>query len=527
MVSNGSLPAAGQSVFALNSEAEVMHLLASVRASSLAPIQKNELRDLVFLYINGGRDESVKIALEQKIAAYQLQPVADAPNQPAPADDKPRPTIGAYRSAPTFSTPKFSEPVAAQPPVSPVPPTPTPPPAQVVPPTPPVQSAPPTPPPAPPVQTAPEPVSAPTPTPTTPEPAATAPIDQASIDRIREIKAIVNERFGNPVNLVEINAEVGREYMAALLEAMKKINSGATGATAMARLEAAFEVVKKLEDSPTNQPEPATPAPTPVAAPEPVVSPTEDVPKPTRPTIQVAATVPTPSRIQSLGEQMNIATATTKDTAPVVSNEADKSSKEQTTSEPASGFAKQADQSASPLINKVAINNADVKREEKTASVPISASKRPTFATGDFTAERPVAAPLGTPPPIDPANFATPLTKSPANGPSAADPLFSSEVDNGLQQLLEEWPIFKKSGLFGTGPKGREHPLFKKLAGLQIPLLLAGRFEGATQEIKQSITDYMNGWRYEQGIIYEQGEIFEHYLRRVIRHILDLQRNKM
>ena len=37
----------------------------------------------------------------------------------------------------------------------------------------------------------------------------------------------------------------------------------------------------------------------------------------------------------------------------------------------------------------------------------------------------------------------------------------------------------------------------------------------------------MNGWRYEQGLIYEQGETFEHYLRRVIRHILDLQKNKM
>jgi hypothetical protein len=105
----------------------------------------------------------------------------------------------------------------------------------------------------------------------------------------------------------------------------------------------------------------------------------------------------------------------------------------------------------------------------------------------------------------------------------AGDFLFTKEVDDGLQQLLSEWKLFKKSGLFGTGPNGREHPLFKKIANLQIPLLLAGRFEGATQEIKQSITDYMNGWRYEQGIIYQQGEIFEHYLRRVIRQILDLQ----
>ena len=114
-----------------------------------------------------------------------------------------------------------------------------------------------------------------------------------------------------------------------------------------------------------------------------------------------------------------------------------------------------------------------------------------------------------------------------AEAVKSGDPLYTPEIDQGLEQLLSEWSIFKKSGLFGTGPKGREHPLFKKMAGLQIPLLLAGRFEGATQEIKQSVTDYMNGWRYEQGLIYEQGETFEHYLRRVIKHILDLQKTRM
>ncbi|MFT5832347.1 MAG: hypothetical protein ACI9SY_000734, partial [Candidatus Paceibacteria bacterium] len=105
-----------------------------------------------------------------------------------------------------------------------------------------------------------------------------------------------------------------------------------------------------------------------------------------------------------------------------------------------------------------------------------------------------------------------------------ADPLQSQEVNEGLDQLLADWMLFKKSGLFGTGPNGSLHPLYLKIKELQIPLLLAGRFEGATQDIKQSITDYMNGWRYEQGIIYEQGETFDHYLRRVIRHILDLQK---
>jgi len=119
-----------------------------------------------------------------------------------------------------------------------------------------------------------------------------------------------------------------------------------------------------------------------------------------------------------------------------------------------------------------------------------------------------------------------PLSSAIETSSVAGDPLFTKEVDEGLQQLLSEWSIFKKSGFFGTGPNGRQHPLFLKIASLQIPLLLAGRFEGATQEIKQSITDYMNGWRYEQGIIYEHGENFEHYLRRVIKHIIDLQKKK-
>jgi hypothetical protein len=108
----------------------------------------------------------------------------------------------------------------------------------------------------------------------------------------------------------------------------------------------------------------------------------------------------------------------------------------------------------------------------------------------------------------------------------AGDPLYTKEIDAGLEQLLGEWSIFRKSGLFGTGPKGLMHPLFKTLAPLSIPLILAGRYDGASSEIRQSITDYMNGWRYEQGIVYEAEETFEHYLRRVIRHIIDLQKHR-
>jgi hypothetical protein len=104
---------------------------------------------------------------------------------------------------------------------------------------------------------------------------------------------------------------------------------------------------------------------------------------------------------------------------------------------------------------------------------------------------------------------------------AAMDPLMTPEVTAGLQQLLSEWALFKSSGIFGTGGSGMEHPLYKKLAVLNMTAIVAGRYEGATPQTKRSITDYMNGWRYEEGILQEQGELFEHYLRRVIKHILD------
>ncbi len=54
--------------------------------------------------------------------------------------------------------------------------------------------------------------------------------------------------------------------------------------------------------------------------------------------------------------------------------------------------------------------------------------------------------------------------------------------------------------------------------------VIAGRFEGVTPEIKRDLADYMTGWRYERGIVHEMGETFEHYLRRVVKEILERQR---
>jgi hypothetical protein len=348
-----------------------------------------------------------------------------------------------------------------------------------------------------------------------PEVVAPHPVAQPELDgalsRIREIKSLVNEQVGNPVNLVDIDNTVGREYMSALLDAMKQLNSGSGSEAAMARLEAAYQSVESLLQA----------RKTPAAQPD--VPPAQAVPSPAQP----VPVVPEPSVVES-------ATTSNPPSASVPANAVNESSqparpnpvddaakvneKPQTvpTKVPASSVS--AGDRWGDLSSPVAPKPAAPTETAVPLAVPapvISAEKKPATAT-PIRSLADSAAPLKT---INDVPTAASI-----NASETGDPLFTQEVANGLNQLLAEWSLFKKSGLFGTGPNGASHPLYAKVKDLQVPLLLAGRFEGATQEIKQSVTDYMNGWRYEQGIIYEQGETFDHYLRRVIRHILDLQK---
>jgi hypothetical protein len=494
MLNDSSLPTSGKAFFELDTQAGVTHVLASIRASDMPSAHKNDLRDLVFLYTNGGKEKTVRLSLEQKIATYNLVAVPmKLPKVALP----PQPIIGKYRVAPIFKTkaPDAPEKVPLSKPVftsapawkapdqvaAPVVST-----QQIVPEAPPIT----------PVATAPV---APAPQPAGAAPVAPASAEPDYLQRIREIKAAVNEKVGNPVNLVDINNDVGREYMGALLDAMKKLNSGSSALSAMKRLEEAYASVEvALEVHGMTEPllnaQPPTPRPEP-----PVVLAPEELP-----VVPEAHTFSVPiSRTPDAPSDPQVAPSTPQ-----------------------------------PRTGRVPIASVP-SAEPAQVTYPVYQSASPTPAplspVSDWTA--PVVTPTVAPVPNRFASLAeaeqkprtlqdVPSADSLKNSSVVGDPLFTKEVDDGLDQLLSEWSIFKKSGLFGTGPKGREHPLFKKIAPLHIPLLLAGRFEGATQEIKQSVTDYMNGWRYEQGLIYQQGETFEHYLRRVIRHILDLQKSK-
>src|SRR3989338_8340543 len=451
-----------------------MSLLASIRGSQLSATAKNELRDLVFLYTNGGGDNSERLALEQKLATHQITPIA-------PVAKPAREPVAA------------PAPVAAVPTPAPIPVSPTE--VKV-----PVQSAPatPTPRPVPPPQPIAEaPKTAPA-MPAAPAPAAAAPVENVEyLNRIREIKSAVNSKVGNPVNLVDINNEVGREYMNALLDAMKRLSGGVGGIIpAMERLETAFKAVEvavaehdknggtmPVSSASVSQPV-ATPTPAPVPTPEPekIISGFDAMPPPE----------PIPAR---------------PPVTPVTPPPAPKP-------EPVVPPAPKPQPIAAPVPEKIISGFDAMPTPVPEPKAPTHVPPAPAPAIHSVATDAKIMTPADLP---AAESVATSIT---------GDPLMTREIDDGLEQLLSDWSLFKKSGLFGTGPHGREHPLFKKIAGLPIPLLLAGRFEGSTQEIKQSITDYMNGWRYEQGIIYEQGELFEHYLRRVIKQILDLQKKR-
>lgn len=571
MSNEGSLQTGADFAFDLDSQKGVTILLASVRAAAISTEDKNELRDLIFLYSNGGKDRSVKITIEQKVAAHSITPIAKSQSEKktaqAKSPKKPKHKFGASRPSPSF-TPTFKsatkaetktpvqtskkaekphnkkahlrhspneDPIepfhkvepAAKPAASnakvavPTPSQPNPEPPAVTPPAPKETPAPVA------QQTATQPVVKPEPAPQ-PAPAETSPATDSasSLQRIREIKSLVNDKVGNPVNLVDIDNEVGREYMGALLDAMKKINSGSSATSAMKRLEDSYKAVELTIEKHKNDPVKAEPAPQPEPAPVPKEAPVVKIPTMSEPASQPVATAsPSPSPTPEPVEKIPISKIPLTKNPKVVSDSSKSVSKLQDVlvkPDPAPAPTAQSVSRPEPVVPQPTPAPTPQPASVAPVSQPQAEPAKETRPESriPITKVSSLAQSVSKPKSIEDLPAAASLESSSVAG----DDLFTKQVDDGLNQLLGEWVIFKKSGLFGTGPNGVEHPLFKTVANVQIPLLLAGRFEGATQEIKQSITDYMNGWRYEQGIVYEQDETFEHYLRRVIRHILNLQK---
>lgn len=384
------------------------------------------------------------------------------------------------------------------------------------------------------------------------------------LERIREIKRLMNEKVGNPVNLIDANNEVGREYMNALLNAMKRASGDNQAETklAMDRLEQAFASVessiasgetviappaKKAETTKEQSaPDSSTPR-------EEITEPKEQVKetqKDTEADATSSAPMPSPLIPEVMPEEEK------NDNPPVAASEPDvelpstpshqapssipsveeslKSALPNFDTEASVSEAKTASLSTTPPSTSVAAEATPVKlRVQSDTPTPPSVPPTPSPQ-----AEPQMRSSAALSIEEEPVSLAEQLKREQEERTSRAesqakvlnvqentntDPLYTNEVSAGLQQLLSEWKLFKSSGLLGTGPSGYEHPLYTKLSALPMAAVISGRFEGVTPEIKQSVADYMNGWRYEQGIVHEMNETFEHYLRRVIKVILDKQ----
>ncbi len=565
------------STFDLGTPTGVEAVLQALRASSVSAAVRHEVRDLVFNYASSGGDAGLRTLIEDRLKSLNI--TADL----VPHVKKPEPVTSGFshgRLQPKFTPPKLV-PAPAPAPAAAVPSVPAPAPA-------PVRDIAPAAPTAPAPETSParqvpltrariepvvpKPVPAPvregsadplrkvdmsvprtvTPqreipnaqpapqvqTPVVPAPSAPTvervepvrtPLEDASLERIRAIKADINTRVGNPVNLVDIDNEIGRQYMNSLLSAMKLIGTGndLKLAEAMTNLEAVYGEVGKLLAPKTAPavPEivsapmvPNEPLPTPVPPPAPVAVP--EIPVPVVETVPVAATpAPAPAIPATPDPEVpdEAPVPIFVRTAPTVVEAVEAA--EPDAPEPMFRTVsvvteRQPERSQIPVVTPEPAENAAVpsgaEPTPEAGTVPIGSTR---FQVSPVAARKPLRAITDLPTAADVK----------ANGERGVDDLHTKEVDDGLSLLLSEWSLFRKSGLFGTGPKGLEHPLFKKLAPMPIPVILSGKFEGSSDEIRQSIMDYMNGWRYEQGIIYEKDETFDHYLRRVIRHIIDWQ----
>lgn len=586
-----SLPMEVGDTFDFDSQAGILFVLRAIRAADVSSADKNALKDLVFLYSTGGKDEATKKKLADTLTLHKITPqtVQNEVKISAPVETQTvqstSPTTGFMggRLTPVFIPPQVSTEVKAPAPA----PAPTPaavvntvvPP--VITPTPTISDVPKPEPVAPVVVPAEKitpvipnvrpVVSIPTPQPevkvvqpvqpaepvannielskkadsTTDVPAEYA---AARMERIRVIKSDVNARVGNPVNLVDVDNVLGREYMSALLEAMKLLSSASEqeSIAAMQRLETVYQQVVALLDTKKDQVTPVAPVTTatPVATIPVAVAPVTPVAPvsvaPVAVPVQVQVPAPAPEIIAPV-VAMPVVPVPVATPAPVsvmtppverVSDFAVRSKVSEKSDVPVakSGWDIQSENPVSKTVDVVSSVGSVV---APTDSVTVA-----RMSTPPAEPLRPVVAPVApayTPeitPSVSEVEPLRAITELPTADEVSAieamssNPLYTKDVDAGLEQLLGEWSIFKKSGLFGTGPKGREHPLYIKISGMQVPLILSGRFEGSTQEIKQSVTDYMNGWRYEQGIIYEANETFDQYLRRVIRHIIDLQKTK-
>ncbi len=380
--------------------------------------------------------------------------------------------------------------------------------------------------------------------------------------RISEIKHLVHEHVGNPASLLGTENDLGKKYMSALLSALKATGSGQSAHSEMATLES---VVSKLLDHGTGakvaedvvrvvmQPvpktvsvlvsvsEPTTQQPTtqPVSVPTPVLEP---VTQPTPTPVSKPVSVPQPVLVSVSEPTMQPVpepvTQQVSVSAPDVSSPQVKSDPVVATSPEEKKDAVVAHVSPTPILDRLKkevryspqmapmTDGAPMPEEvRKVEAVPVKSEAVPMAVPEPVVKSVPVSVPEVKTPTAEPPLFKASETPIIPTRPETSNQseLFTPEITTSLHQLLHDWSIFAGSGLFGIGPAGADHPLYKTIAPLSMGEVVGGRWEKADQKIVKTIKQYVDAWRHEQGIAYAINETFEHYLRRVVQRILKRQ----
>ncbi len=388
------------------------------------------------------------------------------------------------------------------------------------------------------------------------EPTAVKSVDEHKT-RILEIKRQVNSLVKNPIGLVDQGNQIGREYMVALLSALKATNPGSTHALpdAMEALEVSYEkilrhvsepqqeaqvspseppagvtsgervhddhTIEEKEETVVPPPLPPLSVPEPISEPEPQPEP-EQIPAPevveVAPPISQVADVPLPpveevphAPLPEVKED-SADTALTPDEKRWSEEGGDSNIQEQLKAlreqlKSVEGAPKAIHGGKHSLIpSLLEIEDAPPHHTDVAGTEwdPYTAKERDELSPAALT-ERPLSSMTGI-------TLDTPQSE-----------LMSPDVTMALGKLLHEWKIFASSGLFGMGPGGIEHPLYVKLARLSMAEIITGRYEDADMKVVHAIKDYVDAWRHEQGIAYSPSETFEHYLRRVAQRILNRQ----
>ncbi len=361
------------------------------------------------------------------------------------------------------------------------------------------------------VEKKPKPVSVPTPTPVPEESQPEHHDGMVSVDeyrkRIAEIKREVTEKIGNPAALVDTHNELGKQYMTALLTALKALTPGGPVGIqrAMGDLEVAYK--KLLEVDTFGEDDEHSEKETP-SVPEPEVQPPvveEQVHEEVTPEVEIPQVIPeeVPKENEATTPIEELDTAPRN--IPIVETPVIQRSV-QPESEP--------QEPVTPPIPRAPVKRTpgsvieSLKNDESETEVPVEASKAPVPPT-QFSAQS-----LESDTPV-PGSIKTTVQQS---------ELASPEINKALHDLLDEWPLFAGSGLFGIGPGGMEHPLYKQLSMLSMGEIMAGRWDKADPKVIRVLKEYVNAWRHEQGVAYTINETFEHYLRRVVQRILKRQR---